>query len=246
MQVRVHNNGKHCSRRYYGGTGGPRHASATSDKNAMPLTAKNRIETHRIETNSAPSEDGAERARPRAPQTSGGLAHELSGLEAAAHIKCDVPWAAQRPCRPTDQYLQAVCCRCLDGLTSSSAVQEDRVERSADHPFATGCCQLMLPAARRPSTVGETTVWASGSMTLLPNAAGEVPHGEEAARSPQARCCRVQRSTSAALVWTASAVAESVSGSTPDAHFGHALCAVGTHVCARAVCEVSGRCSWRS
>ena len=162
--------------------------------------------THRIETNSGPSEDGAERARPRAPQTSGGLAHELSGFEAAAHIKCDVPWAAQRPCRPTDQYLQAVCCRCLDGLTSSSAVQEDRVERSADHPFATGCCQLMLPAARRPSTVGETTVWASGSMTLLPNAAGEVPHGEEAARSPQARCCRVQRSTSAALVWTASAL----------------------------------------
>ena len=84
------------------------------------------------------------------------------------------------------------------------------MERSADHPFATGCCQLMLPAARRPSTVGETTVWASGSMALLPNAAGEVPHEEEAARSPQARCCRVQRSTSAALVWTASAVAESV------------------------------------
>lgn len=75
----------------------------------------------------------------------------LSGSETAVRIKCNVPRAAERQDRPTDQDLQAVCCRCLDILIGSSAVQVCVVVRSAYHPFATGRCILMELVARRPS-----------------------------------------------------------------------------------------------
>ena len=50
--------------------------------------------THRNETNFGPSRHGAGRDRPRARQTSGGGARELSGSGATAHIECSVPRAA--------------------------------------------------------------------------------------------------------------------------------------------------------
>ena len=84
----------------------------------------------------------------------------------------------------------------------------------------------MYLAACRPSTVGQTTVWASGSMALLPNDAGEVPHEEETARGPEVQCYRVLRSLRGAVIPTTSTVVEGVTGSTLVARFGCALRAV--------------------
>ena len=88
----------------------------------------------------------------------------LSGSEAAVRIKCNVPRAAERQARPADQGLQAVCCRCLDVLIGSLAVQVGAVVRSADRPFATVRCVSMELVARRPSSTPSTSLWASGYM----------------------------------------------------------------------------------
>eukprot|EP00966_Prymnesium_polylepis_P075418 1749601-Prymnesium_polylepis.1 len=58
-----------------------------------------------------------------------------------------------------------------------------------------------------------------------------LPQEEEAARPSEASCCRVLRRPSAAVIPTASAVAESVTRSTLDARFGRSLHAVAP--CAR-------------
>ena len=68
-------------------------------------------------------------------------------------------------------------------------------------------------------------------MGLPPDAAGEVPQKEEAARAPQVRCARAQCIPGAAVVLTASPVAEGFTGSTLDARSGRALHAVAP--CAR-------------
>ena len=75
-------------------------------------------------------------------------------------------------------------------------------------------------------------------MGWLRDASRGLPQEQQAARAPEARCCRVLRSPCAAVVPTTSAEAEVISGSTSDAYFGRALCVVGT--CARAVCAMSG------
>ena len=68
---------------------------------------------------------------------------------------------------------------------------------------------------------------------MPPDAAGEVPEEEEAARAPQACCRRVLCSQSGAFVPTASPVAERVIGSMLDARFRCALRAFA--LCAKAV-----------
>ena len=76
-------------------------------------------------------------------------------------------------------------------------------------------------------------------MGWLRDASRGLLQDQEAARAPQARCGRVKCGASVAAVPTASAVAEGVNGSTPDAHLGRAIYAVRT--CVRAVRKVSGR-----
>eukprot|EP00966_Prymnesium_polylepis_P164652 3806366-Prymnesium_polylepis.3 len=78
-------------------------------------------------------------------------------------------------------------------------------------------------------------------MGLPPDADGELPQKEEAARAPQVRCARAQCITGAAVISTASAVAESVTDSTFNERVWLAQSAVTP--CARAVHEVSGRCA---
>ena len=154
-----------------------------------------------------------------------------------------MPRGAQLPDRPTDEGLQAVCCRCIAFLIGSSAVQVSGVVRSADHYFATGCCHLMKLVARRLSNMCCTTPWASGCMAWLRDASRGLQQEEKAARAPEACSCYVLRSPSAAAIPTASAVAENVRDSTLAERCSHAVYSVVT--CARAVREVSGRCMHR-
>jgi hypothetical protein len=126
-------------------------------------------------------------------------------------------------------------------MISSSAVQVGALVRFADHLFATGRCVLIKPAARRPSSSPSTSLWASDDMGWLRDPPRGLQEKEEAARAREARRTRVLCAPNAATVRTTSAMAESVRDSTLDARSGCALCAVAP--CARAVCEVSGRCT---
>ena len=69
-------------------------------------------------------------------------------------------------------------------------------------------------------------------MGLPPDADGELPQKEEAARAPQVRCARAQCITGAAVILTASPVAEGAADSTIDARLGRALYTVA--LCERA------------
>ena len=80
---------------------------------------------------------GGRRGRPQARQASGGRALELTGMVRAAGITGSALCAAQLLLRSTDRDSQVVCCRCLDVLIGSSAVQVSAVVRSAYHLFAT-------------------------------------------------------------------------------------------------------------
>eukprot|EP00966_Prymnesium_polylepis_P295045 6813544-Prymnesium_polylepis.1 len=59
---------------------------------------------------------------------------------------------AEHPDRPTDQDLQAVCRRRIDGLIDCSAAQVKGVTRPADHCFATRHCLTTKPVAHRQSS----------------------------------------------------------------------------------------------
>ena len=69
-------------------------------------------------------------------------------------------------------------------------------------------------------------------MGLPPDDDGELPQKEEAARAPQVRCARGQCITGAAVILTASPVAEGAADSTIDSRFGRALYTVA--LCERA------------
>jgi hypothetical protein len=98
----------------------------------------------------------------------------------------------------------------------------------------------MKLVAHRPSTMCCTTPWASGCMAWLRDASRGLQQEEKAARAAEARSCHVLRSPSTAAMPTVSAMAENVRDFTLSERCSHAVYAVVT--CARAVCEVSGRC----
>ena len=72
-------------------------------------------------------------------------------------------------------------------------------------------------------------------MGLPPDADGELPQTEEAARAPQVRCARAQCIPGAAVILATSPVAKSAADSTIDARFGRALYTVV--LCERAAQE---------
>ena len=74
-------------------------------------------------------------------------------------------------------------------------------------------------------------------MGLSPDADGELPQKEEAARAPQVRCARDQCISGAAAILTASPVAEGAADSTIDARFGRALYTAA--LCERAAQELT-------
>ena len=178
---------------------------------------------------------------PLASRCSPGRAHELSGCETAVCIKYNAPWAAELPYRPTDQHLQAVSYRCIAYLIGSSTVQVGAAARSAHHHFDTRRCLLTKHVTRRPIISCQAKPWVSGDMGWQRDASRGLPQDQKTSRAPQAGSCHALRSQSAAVISTASAVAEGGIGSMLDAHFGCALRAAVR--CARAVHEVSGRCA---
>ena len=81
-------------------------------------------------------------------------------------------------------------------------------------------------------------------MGLPPDADGELPQKEEAARAPQVRCARAQCIPGAAVILATSPVAKSAADSTIDARFGRALYTVVLCVHARTRAVVRAPNMW--